>query len=108
MLAMSDIKCIKLLRNQKGLSISKIAETLHINWRTAKKYADEEQILVPSGLPKRGMMYEEKWEGMVSDWLFEDGRLKKKLRRTKKRLFQELKKYDFPGSYRTVCQFIQE
>lgn len=39
MLAMSDIKCIKLLRNQKGLSISKIAETLHINWRTAKKYA---------------------------------------------------------------------
>ncbi|KIL75833.1 hypothetical protein [Bacillus badius] len=45
---------------------------------------------------------------MVSDWLFEDGRLKKKLRRTKKQLFQELKKYDFPGSYRTVCQFIQE
>ncbi|KZR57478.1 hypothetical protein A3781_19955 [Bacillus badius] len=29
MLTMSDIKCIKLLRNQKGLSISKIAETLH-------------------------------------------------------------------------------
>ncbi|KIL74807.1 hypothetical protein SD77_2781 [Bacillus badius] len=52
MLAMSNIKCIKLLRNQKWLSISKIAETLHINWRTAKKYADEEQIPVPSGLPK--------------------------------------------------------
>lgn len=40
MLAMSDINCIKHLRNTKGLSISKIKKTLQINWRTAKKYAD--------------------------------------------------------------------
>ncbi len=44
MLAMSDINCIKHLRNNKGLSISKIEETLGINWRTAKKYADGEQV----------------------------------------------------------------
>lgn len=37
MLAMSEINCIKLMRNQKELSITKIAETLKINWRTAKK-----------------------------------------------------------------------
>lgn len=44
MLAMSDIICIKLLRNNKGLSITKIQELLKINWRTAKKYADGEQL----------------------------------------------------------------
>jgi DNA-binding transcriptional MerR regulator len=44
MLAMSEIHCIKFLRNNKGLSISEIQRTLKINWRTAKKYADEDQI----------------------------------------------------------------
>ncbi|MCP1145272.1 hypothetical protein [Lysinibacillus endophyticus] len=37
MLAMSEINCIKTLRNEKGLSISKIAETMNVNWRTAYK-----------------------------------------------------------------------
>ena len=44
MLAMSDINCIKKLRNEKGLSISEIQRVMKINWRTAKKYADEDQI----------------------------------------------------------------
>ncbi len=44
MLAMSDINCIKHLRNTKGLSISEIQKTLGINWRTAKKYADDDQL----------------------------------------------------------------
>ena len=44
MLAMSEINCIKTLRNEKGLSISKIAETMNVNWRTAKKYGDGDQL----------------------------------------------------------------
>ena len=44
MLAMSEINCIKFLRNNKGFSISEIQRTIKINWRTAKKYADEDQI----------------------------------------------------------------
>jgi len=32
MLAMSDINCIKHLRNNKGLSISEIQRTMGINW----------------------------------------------------------------------------
>ncbi|SDH86815.1 hypothetical protein SAMN04487975_1091, partial [Planococcus glaciei] len=60
MLTMSDINCIKHLRNEKGLSIDRIANTLQINWRTAKKYGDESEL--PSSIikPKKGMMYEEK------------------------------------------------
>ncbi|WP_277587401.1 hypothetical protein [Psychrobacillus antarcticus] len=81
MLTMSDINCIKHLRNEKGLSIDAIAKALNINWRTAKKYADENEL--PSSIikPRKGMMYKEKWGLMVSDWLFEDAREKKKLRR---------------------------
>jgi len=45
---------------------------------------------------------------MVSDWLFEDQRLKRKSRRTNKELHNELMKYGFTGSYRTVCHFIKE
>lgn len=73
---MSDIHCIRTLRNEKDLSISDIAKTLKIDWRTVKKYADEvieEKSMIK---PKKGMMYEEKWGLMVSDWLFKDSREK--------------------------------
>ncbi len=88
---MSDINCIKHLRNTKGLSISEIQKTLGINWRTAKKYADEDQLPEEKQTKKTGMMYEEKWGEIVSGWLFEDRRLKRKLRRNKKQIFEELK-----------------
>lgn len=108
MLTMSDINCIKHLRNEKGLKIDQIANTLKINWRTAKKYGDESELPTSIIKPKKGMMYEEKWGTMVSDWLFEDAREKRKLRRTNRQLFKELQKHQFPGSYRTCCNFIQE
>ena len=108
MLAMSDINCIKKLRNEKGLSISEIQRVMKINWRTAKKYADEDQIPQEKVFEKKGMMYEEKWGEIVSEWLFEDSKLKRKSRRTKKSIFEELQDLGFPGSYRTVCYFISE
>ncbi|QVY61286.1 IS21 family transposase [Cytobacillus gottheilii] len=108
MLAMSDINCIKHLRNKKGLSITKIKETLGINWRTAKKYADENQLPESKIKQPNGMMYTEKWGEIISDWLFEDSKLKKKLRRNKKALFKDLQALGFAGSYRTVCYFISD
>lgn len=108
MLAMSDIDCIKHLRNTKGLSISEIQKTLGINWRTAKTYADENQLPEPKSNRRSVMMYEEKWGEIVSGWLFEDRRLKRKLRRNKKQIFEELRTHGFKGSYRTVCYFIDD
>lgn len=105
---MSDVNCIKKLRNEKGLSISEIQRVMKINWRTAKKYADEEQLPQPKLFEKKGMMYEEKWGEIVSDWLFEDSKLKKKSRRTKKQIFEDLREMGFEGSYRTVCYFISD
>ncbi|WP_404427564.1 hypothetical protein LG296_04800 [Ureibacillus chungkukjangi] len=53
MLAMSEVNCIKTLRNEKGLSISQIADTLDINWRTAKKYGDGDQLPQEKTFPKK-------------------------------------------------------
>ena len=108
MLAMSEINCIKTLRNEKGLSISKIAETMNVNWRTAKKYGDDDQLPKEKKYTKKGMMYEEKWGEIVIDWLEEDLKLKKKLHRTNKKIVEDLKKMGFKGSDRTVYNFIQE
>lgn len=108
MLTMSDIHCIKHLRNNKGLSITKIQETLGINWRTAKKYADETNLPEPTVPVSKGMMKNSKWGEMVTDWLIEDSRLSRKKRRNKKQLYLELKEHGFQGSYRTVCYFISE
>lgn len=108
MLAMSEVNYIKHLRNEKSYSINKIKEILGINWRTAKKYADDNQIPEEKVTKKRGMMYEEKWGEIVSDWLWEDQQLKKKQRRTNVTIYESLKKIGFSGSYRTVCKFVAE
>lgn len=105
---MPEINSIKCLRNDKSLSVNEIAKIHNINWRTAKKYADGEQVPKETTKKRKGMMYEEKWGEMVADWLLEDQKLKKKSRRTNKQLLVELKKKGFPGSYRTLCNFIQE
>ncbi|MFA9459182.1 IS21 family transposase [Halalkalibacter sp. AB-rgal2] len=108
MLAMPEINHIKKLRNEKSLSINEICRRTGFSWETVKKYADEDQLPSEKIPPKCGMMYTEKWGEIVSDWLMEDLALKKKLRRNNINIFDALKKLGFPGSYRTVCNFVKE
>src|SRR5699024_2006546 len=108
MLTMPEINSIKHLRNNTSLSVNEIAKIHNINWRTAKKYADNDQIPKESNRKRTGMMYEEKWGQIVIDWLSEDMKLKRKSRRTNKCMFLKLEKMGFTGSYRTVCNFIKE
>ncbi|WP_223156185.1 IS21 family transposase [Desemzia incerta] len=105
---MTDINTIKNLRNNHGYSVDRIRKDLNINWRTAKKYADNDQLPSETSRVKKGMMYDEKWGDIVSSWLAEDARLTKKKRRTNIQFLKELKEIGFPGSYRTVCMFVQE
>ena len=108
MLAMPEINHIKKLRNVKSLSINEISKRTGFCWATVKKYADEDQIPKEIVPVKKGMMYEEKWGIIVIDWLIEDYALKKKDRRNNKIIFKQLQKLGFPGSYRTVCNFIKD
>lgn len=108
MLTMTDINTIRNLRNNHDKSINHIKKELSINWRTAKKYSDTDFVPTPKKHKKSGMMYLEKWGSIVSLWLFEDSKLPKKKRRNAKFITIELKKEGFAGSYRTVCNFIQD
>lgn len=62
MLTMTDINTIRNLRNNHDKSINHIAKELDVNWRTAKKYADDDLLPQPKARKKTGMMYTEKWE----------------------------------------------
>lgn len=81
---------------------------MNVNWRTAKKYGDDDQLPQERTHIKKGMMYEGDWREIVIDWLEEDLKLKKKLRRNNKTIFKDLKAKGFKGSYRTVCNFVQQ
>lgn len=108
MLAVAEVNYIKHLREIEELSINEISRKMGCNWRTAKKYADGETS--PPSLPiqKKGMMYDKGFGEIVDCWLEEDFKLKKKERRTNKKIFDDLqKKHNFKGSYRTVCDYIQ-
>lgn len=108
MLTMSEQHYIKHLRNNKSYCVNKIAKTMDLNWRTAKSFADTEQLPNEKTKVKDGMMYKEKWGEIVSDWLEEDRKMKKKDRRTNKGVLIQLKDLGFPGSYRILCHFIQD
>lgn len=108
MISMDNINTIRNLREKHDKSINHIRKELNINWRTAKKYADQAQLPQPKISCKTGMMYTEKWGEIVTMWLLEDAKLAKKKRRTRLYLFEALKAEGFPGSYRTVCQFIHD
>lgn len=105
---MSDIQCIKTLRNNKGLTISEIARTMSINWRTAKKYGDGDQLPQIKTRKRKGMMYESEWGEIVEDWLEEDAREKRKSRRTIIQMHKDLVEMGFKGSYRTLCDFVSD
>jgi hypothetical protein len=73
-----------------------------------RKYADNEQLPKETRKPRTGMMYEEQWGEILTDWLWEDQKFKKKLRRTNTKMFRDLKEMGFPGSYRTLCNYVKE
>jgi transposase len=108
MLAMPEVDYIKHLREKEDLSINEIARKTGKNWRTVKKYADGDNLEKSLTFSKRGMMYEDGYGEIVDYWLDEDMKLKRKERRTNKKIFEQLRdEHGFRGSYRTVCEYIQ-
>jgi len=106
LLTLEDIKTIKHLRNNHDQSIEQIRKTLNINWRTAKKYADEAHLGTVEPIRKNKSMMDDGFGEIIGGWLEEDLRLRRKLRRTSKAIYEQLKPLGFPGSYRTVCVFV--
>lgn len=109
MLKVPQQEHIKCLREFEDLSISEIKETLNINWRTAKKYADKDDWNKPLIKAKRISPVMDAVKDIVDTWLSEDQLIPKKQRHTAKAIFDRLcKEHNFTGGYRTVCTYIEK
>jgi len=108
MLVMTQIKYIKHLREQEGKTIQAIADTLDINWRTAKKYADCEDFNIPQPRKrKRQRTIMDPYEDIIDTWILEDKNLPCKQRHTAKRIYDRLiEEHKFGGAERTVREYV--
>jgi transposase len=108
MLVMAEIQYIKHLREKESKSIQAIADTLDINWRTAKKYADcqDFNITLPRKRKRRRTVMGP-YEDIVDTWLLEDKNLPCKQRHTAKRIYDRLvREHGFGGAQRTVREYV--
>ena len=108
MLTVTQANYIKEMREKKGMSIAKIAETTGVCWSTAKKYADEEVDFAkkPRQRRKRGVM--DGFEEYVDAWVEENLLMPAKGRITAKAMYEALLELGFAGSYRTVRHYARE
>jgi len=106
MLEMAQINCIRTLRQLEGKSISEIARIMDVDWRTARKYADGDELPVPKPRkrkrPKMGPFMEH-LEAMI----LEDMNIPAGQRRTARAMYEQLVELGYEGSARTVRHWVQ-
>lgn len=106
MLSVIQIDYIRYLRDNEGTSISEIASRVKCDWKTAKKYADEDVNLQQRSRRSRKKTVMEGFVEYLEDWLEEDQQMPKKQRRTAKAMFKELQKLGYQGSDHTVRDYV--
>ncbi len=108
MLKMPQQQYIKFLREVEGLNINEISEAVHIDWRTAKKYADRDDWNIRINKNSRIAPVMDSFKEIVDTWLIEDQILPRKQRHTAIQIFKRLlDEHQFKGSYRTICDYVR-
>ena len=93
MLTMDQIHDIRNRFYEKGENISQIAEALHLDWRTVRKYIDQTDFNSPPPKPALEKQFCPKldpYKEMIDSWLIEDKSAPRKQRHTAKRVFHRL------------------
>ena len=106
MLQVVEINYIRHETNQKGRSYKSVAESVNHDWRTVKKYANQEEF--PQKLKqKRKSPVMDRVKPIIDQWLEEDLKFKKKFQRTAKRMYTQLVEEQlFEGSERSVRRYV--
>lgn len=107
MLTMDQQKCIRMMRQWLGLSLAEIEEMTDLNFRTVKKYADDEIRKPAERESERPVIgpYEE----TIDLWLEEDLTKKATQRRNAQDIFEQLEEEtDYDGSARTVRRYVSK
>ncbi|MBQ6489633.1 MAG: transposase [Solobacterium sp.] len=113
MFTMDQVHTIRDLYYNQGLSLTDIAKKLNCDWRTVRKYVDQEDFSPPEPVPKGKIQHESKldpFKPLIDKWLIGDTekRTPRKQRHTAKQIHKRLKK-EVPGyncSYRLTAEYV--
>jgi transposase len=108
MITLSTIQDIKVMQAQ-GYSVSAIAEHLHIDRKTVRKYMQQMDFSLPVPLVTPRPSKLDPYKAVIDGWLAEDTHQWYKQRHTAQRIFDRLTEEfpDWTGSYRTVRRYVQ-
>ena len=109
---MDQIHRIRELYYGQGKTLTQIAASEGIDWRTVRKYVDMEDFNCPP--PAKGTAEHasklDVFKPLIDRWLEDDRRAPRKQRHTAKKIYSRLKKEaeGFDGSYRLVAEYVSE
>ena len=111
MFTMDQVHTIRELFYNQGLNLAEIAEKIGCDWRTVKKYVDQEDFSPPKPIPESEVKHESKldpFKPLIDNWLTGDKKAPRKQRHTAKRVFKRLQKevFGFNCSYRLVADYV--
>ena len=110
---MDQIHHIRQLFFEQGKNLTEIASETGLNWKTVRKYIDQEDFSEKPPEPKADKTHHSKldpYKQLIDGWLEEDKRSPRKQRHTAKRIFQRLcnEVEGFDCSYRTVANYVSQ
>ncbi len=110
MLTMDQIHDIRFRFYEKGENVSQIAEALRLDWRTVRKYIDQNDFNEAEPKPvvdKKFCPKLDPYKAIIDSWLIEDKIAPRKQRHTAIHAFHRLQKEvkGFNCSYRTVAAY---
>ncbi len=111
MYTMDQIHHIRELFYQQDMSLAEIARVMNCDWRTVKKYVDQEDFSPQIPTPKSEKLRSSKldpFKQIIDEWLTEDQKAPRKQRHTAKRVYRRLcnEATGFDASYRLVADYV--
>lgn len=108
---MDQIHHIRELFYEQDKNLTEIAEIVGCDWRTAKKYVDQEDFSPREQKPGEDKTHASKldpYKSLIDRWLIEDKKAPRKQRHTAKRVYNRLVEEvsGFNASYRLVASYV--
>lgn len=109
MLTMTNVNNIRFLNKEKGLNVSEIHRKTSFDYKTIKKYLDQEDFNVHPVMKTQRKSILSPHHKQIDQWLEDDKKARRKQRHTALRIFNRLREShsDFNVSYRTVANYVK-
>lgn len=111
MYTMDQVHTIRELYFNQGLNLKEVAEKVGCNWKTVRKYVDQEDFSPSIPAPESEAIHASKldpFKPQIDQWLMDDKKAPRKQRHTAKRIFRRLRDEtpEFNCSYRLVADYV--